>query len=126
MREIDPAKIREYRRIYNEIREANLVNLRKRHAGFTDLVKGYSSFDEFMRDWYEKMTLFGAEVDQRSDCISIYIQLDFTDYEQYYVIMGKDGHLAMSSVVRWEDMCANTLTNVFTGEDVDEEDIVKG
>lgn len=78
-----------------------------------------------MHDWYDLMTLFGAEVDQGSDCISIYIHLDFTDYEQYYIIMGNDGHLAMSSVVGWEDMCANTLTNIFTGENVDEEDIVK-
>lgn len=126
MRELDPEKIQENRKIYNDIREDSLVKMRKRHAGFTELVKEYRSFDDFMRDWYEKMTLFGAEVCKCSDCISIYIQLDFTDYEQYYVIMGKDGHLAMSPVVGWEDKCANTLTNIFTGEDVEDEDIVKG
>lgn len=111
--------------VLNEIREDNLANLRKRHAGFTEIVKEYTSFDDFMRDWHEKMPLFGTEVERGSDCISLRIQIDYTDYEQYHVIMGRDGHLAMSSAVWWNDMFANTLTNIFTGEKVDIDDIAK-
>lgn len=125
-KEIDPEVRRERLNAVQEMRNESLAKLRKRHAGFTEIVKPYTSFDDFMHDWSDKMTLFGVEVDQGPDSISLRIQIDYTDYEQYHVIMGKDGHLAVSSAVWWQDLFANTLTNIFTGENVDIEDIVKG
>lgn len=118
-RKMDPEVRRKRLNALYEIRNENLAKLRKRHAGFTELVKEYTSFDDFMRDWYEKMALFGTEVDQGSESISLRIQIDYTDYEEYYIIMGKDGHLAIDPEVMWQDMCTNTLTNIFTGENVD-------
>ena len=123
-RKLDPEKIRERRRKYLEMMEHALAKLRKRHAGFTELVKEYTSFDDFMSDWHEKMTLFGVEVYECSDSIDIRIEIDYTDYEEYYVIMGQDGHLTMSAAVSWQFMCANTLTDIFTGESVEGDAIV--
>lgn len=125
--QIAPKKRREWARMFQEMRENGLSKMRLRHAGFMEIVIEYTSFDDFMRDWEATMTLFGTEVSQGSDCISFRIQIDYTDYEEYFVIMGKDGHLAISSVVWWQnEVCANEITNIFTGETVDEEDITKG
>ena len=100
------------------IRNEDIAKLRKRHAGFTKIVKDYTSFDDFMNDWYEKMTLFGTDVNQGPNGISLRIQIDYTDYEEYHVIMGEDGHLDMDPEVEWEWLCASRLTNIFSGEDV--------
>jgi len=40
--------------------------------------------------------------------------------------MGKDGHLAMSPAVWWQDMCATTLTNIVTMGNVELDDVVNG
>lgn len=123
--EIDPKVKQERLKTYFEIRDAALAKLRQRHAGFTEIVKDYTSFDDFLHDWEDKMTLFGTEVFAGSKSIDLRIQIDYYDYEEYSVIMGKDGHLTMSAAVWWQDLCANTLSNIFTGESVDEEDIDK-
>ena len=122
--EIDPKVKQERLKAYFEIRDAALAKLRKRHAGFMEIVKGYTSFGDFLHDWKDKMTLFGVEVFAGSVSIDVRIQIDYSDYEEYSVIMGKDGHWTMSAAVWWQDMCANTLTDIFTGEDVEIEDIV--
>ena len=96
----------------------------KRHAGFMEIVKDYTSFKDFLNDWEDLMTLFGTEVTAGSEWVDLYIQIDYTDYEDYTVIMGKDGHLTMSPEVWWQnEFCSNEHTNIFTGEEVDEEDI---
>lgn len=98
--------------------------MRQRHAGFMEIVKDYTSFKDFLNDWEDLMTLFGTEVTAGSEWVDLYIQIDYTDYEDYTVIMGKDGHLTMSPEVWWQnEFCSNEHTNIFTGEEVDEEDI---
>ena len=106
--------------------EERLLWMRKRHAHFTGIVKDYSSFEEYINDWDEKLALWGIELSNRGAYLTLYMQLDFTEYESYHVIMGGNGHLAISSCVYFEDYCANTLMDIFTEEYVDEEDIVKG
>lgn len=96
---------------------------RKRHAHFTSIVKDYTSFDDFVKDWDEKMALWGIEVTKEENYVSLRMQFDFSDYECYHVIMGPDGHLAMSGVIWCEELCANMLVNIFTENYVDEEDI---
>ncbi len=115
-----------FRDFYTAMKEQQSTSMRKRHAHFTEIVKDYTSFDDFLHDWREKMELWGVEVNEGEDIISLYIQLDFTDYEEYYVIMGNDGHLAISSVAECKELCASTLVNIFDGSYPDEEDIIKG
>lgn len=121
---IDPEKRREWLKMFQELRNEGLSKMRHRHTGFMEIVKEYTSFDDFLRDWEYLMTLFGTEVYEGSDCISLRIQIDDTDYEEYHVIMGRSGHLTMSAAAWWQnDCCANELTNIFTGKAVEIDDI---
>ncbi len=122
-RNIDPEKRRKLAQMFYEMREKGLSKMRQRHAGFMEIVKNYTSFDDFLHDWKDLMTLFGTEVTAGSEYVDLYIQIDYTDYEDYTVIMGKDGHLTMSPEVGWQnECCANEHTNIFTGESVYDED----
>ena len=122
-RNLDPEKRRKLAQMFYEMREKGLSKMRQRHAGFMEIVKDYTSFDDFLHDWKDLMTLFGTEVSAGSKYVGLYIQIDYTDYEDYTVIMGKDGHLTMSPEVGWQnECCANETTNIFTGESVYDED----
>ena len=103
-----------------------LLWMRNHHAHFTGIVKDYTSFMEFINDWDEKLALWGIELSNHGIYLTLYIQLDFSEYESYHVIMGSNGHLAISSCVWFEEYCANTLMNIFTEEYMNEEDIVMG
>lgn len=103
---------------YGSSRKQSLALMRKRHALFSEIVKDYTSFDDFMRDWDEKMALWGVEATQSENGITLYLLLEYTEYEYYGISMGKDGHLEIDPIVSWNDCCANTDTNIFTGEDV--------
>ena len=121
---IDPEKRRKLAQIFYEMRKKSLSKMRQRQAGFMEIVKQYTSFKDLLNDWEDLMTLFGTEVTAGSEWVDLYIQIDYTDYEDYTVIMGKDGHLTMSPEVWWQnEFCSNEHTNIFTGEEVDEEDI---
>ena len=111
-------KIIELMELYVSKREEQLALMRKRHAHFTDIVKDYTSFDDFMRDWDEKMALWGVEASKGENCISLYIQMDYNQYEDYTVIMGKEGHLEIDTEVWWNELCTNTVTDIFTGENI--------
>lgn len=103
---------------YGSSREESLALMRKRHALFTDIVKDYTSFDDFMRDWDEKMALWGVEATQGEYGITLYLLLEYIYYEYYDIGMGKDGHLEVDPIVTWNYLCTTTDTNIFTNEDV--------
>ena len=103
---------------YGNTREESLALMRKRHALFTEIVKDYTSFDDFMRDWDEKLALWGVEATQGKNGITLYMLLEYTEYEYYGISIGKDGHLEIDPIVTWNDCCATTDTNIFTGRDV--------
>lgn len=103
---------------YGSTIEESLALMRKRHALFTEIVKDYTSFDDFMRDWDEKMALWGVEATQGEHRITLYLLLEYTMYEYYGIGMGKDGHLEIDPDVTWNYLCSTTNTNIFTGEDV--------
>lgn len=103
---------------YCNTREESLALMRKRHALFTEIVKDYTSFDDFMRDWDEKMALWGVEATQGKNGITLYMLLEYNEYEYYGIRMGKDGHLEIDSIVMWNDFCSTTNTNIFTGQDI--------
>lgn len=95
--------------------EESLALMRKRHALFTEIVKDYTSFDNFMRDWDVKMALWGVEATQGEYGITLYLLLEYTQYEYYDISLGKDGHLEIDPVVTWNCLCTTTYTNIFTG-----------
>lgn len=99
--------------------------MRKRHAFLCDIVKSYSSLEKFARDKDEWFAMLGVELFLGEICITLYIQLDYTEYEEYYVIPGKDGYLTISEVIMWQDeCCANTYLNIFDLSYPDEKDIL--
>lgn len=55
-----------------------------------------------------------------TDCgkyLKLYIQLDFSEYEEYYVIMGDNEHLTVSEIVmRNGDCLCMDCINVGTGK----------
>ncbi len=102
---------------------SRLELMRKRRAHFMEIVKDYDSMADFNRDWDEKMCMFGIELNGGDTRTSLYMQLDYTEYETYYVVIGVDGSLTVSHVVGWNDCCANSYINLLTGERANDEDI---
>lgn len=91
---------------------------RKRHAHFSEIVKVYTSFEAFIHDWDETMALWGVELTQENGYIRLYMQLDYCGYEEFHVILGNDGHLAMSSGVGCNDFFANMIYDIDNSETV--------
>ncbi len=99
--------------------------MRKRHAFFCDIVRPYSSLDELAHDKDEWFALHGIELTLGEKYISLYIQLDYTEYESYHIIPDGKGCLTVSTVIWWQNQyCANELMDIFTLESADEEDIL--
>ncbi len=70
--------------------------------------------------------IMGIELKDCGRYVKLYIQLDFTEYEEYYVIMTDDGHLSVSDIVMWnDDVCCTSYIDINTGEASDEESIFK-
>ena len=88
--------------------------VRQSHASFADFIKAQDMW----------LALMGVELTEYSKYITLYIQLDFTEYEQYYIIKSDEGTLTVSDIIMWQDdYCCNSWMNISTGKDADEEDI---
>lgn len=99
--------------------------MRKRHALISEMVSDFSSLKEFADNKREWLALFGVRLELRKDCVSIYFELGDGDYEEYFVISTEDGHLTVSNIVWWQnEVCANELLNIFTGQTYDAEDSI--
>lgn len=97
----------------------------KRHAYFSALASEFNSLEEFAKANDEWLAIMGIEFRAGDSYHDLYIQLDFTEYECYHVVPGDDGKLTVSHVIWWQDFtCANSLLNIFTGKEADEEDIL--
>lgn len=106
-------------------REERYAMMRKRHAFLCAMVKSYTSLDEFAKEKDEWFAMLGVELTFGSSVISLNMQLDYDDYETYYVILGKDGRLTVSEVISWQDpYCYNDDINIFTKESVEEDEIL--
>lgn len=107
--------------------------MRKRQSFLNDIVRSYTSLAELVKDKDEWFALRGIDLTKEDDkCASICIWLDYGEYDVYFVIPDKNGHLTISEIVLWQDnYCANTFVNPFEATDnphagfaVDEEDIL--
>lgn len=87
--------------------------MRKRHAYFNGLVKNYTSFEDFIKDMDEQLAIWGIELWNDRDSLGLYISLGYSEYEEYTIIKGADGHLAVSDDVGWQDdSCANSVVKL--------------
>ncbi len=99
--------------------------MRKRHAFLHEIAKQYSSLEILARERDEWFAVLGIELTLYEKYISLYISLGYDEYETYHIITGKDGKPTVSEVICWQDpYCFNDVINIFTGESVDEEDIL--
>ena len=106
--------------LINMTREQRLEMQRKRVSYFKEIAEKYNSIQDFINDYKEKFAILGIELNGGEESASLYIQLDFTDYEQYYIIQTPSGQLTCSHIIWWKDeWCCTSFRNVITGEDVE-------
>lgn len=103
--------------------EERLEMQRKRYAYFKEIAEKYNSFQSFIKDNDEKFAIVGIELNGDEESASLYIQLNYTDYELYHIIQLPSGQLTCSPVIWYQDeYCCNSLRNVVAGEDIDDEE----
>lgn len=114
-----------WRTAIEEEMEKRLKMMRERQAYFLAVAEEYETFEEFIKTQKMWLDIMGVELYQENPFyLSLRIQLDITDYETYHIIKGDDGKLTVSDIIWWQDLyCANSLLNISTGEQADEEDI---
>lgn len=113
------------RETFQEMRAESIAKMHKRHAFLSDIVKEYTNLEDFAREKSEFFEMMGVEVGSGETCVSLYFQLDYNEYEQYFVIPTGDDKLAVSHVIWWQnEVCANEILNIFTGETYDDDDAV--
>lgn len=113
------------RETFQSMRKESIANMHKRHTFLSDIVNKYTNLEDFARDKHEFFELMGVDVGRGEKCVSLYFQLDYNDYEQYFVVPTKDGRLAVSHVIWWQnEVCANEILNIFTGETYDDDDVI--
>lgn len=112
-------------KLIREVTQERSAMMRKRHAYFSTLVAPYSSIEEFARDKEEWFALMGMDFSVGEKGASIYIQLDYAEYEQYHIVLDANGKPVVSHVIWWQHpvYCCNEVFNIFTQKSVDEEDI---
>ena len=107
--------------------EQRLEMQRKRVTYFKEIAEKYNSIQVFIKDNEEKFAILGIELSGGDESASLYIQLDYTDYEQYHIIQKPSGQLTCSHIIWFKDNCwENSLWNAISGKYVyEEEDIWK-
>ena len=101
-----------------------LAMMRKRQAYFSAIAEEYASFTDFMQAQDMWLAIMGIELTDCGLYLKLYIQLDFSEYEEYYVIMDDDGQLTVSDIVMWNnDECCTSYVNISTGKSAEKESI---
>lgn len=102
------------------------TKMRERQAYFTAMAEKYASFEAFVEEHGYWLDMVGIKLIEGANYLMLHIQLDCTDYEDYYITYGHNGHLTISNIVGFQDdWCANRLINIFTGEVAEENDITE-
>lgn len=103
-----------------------LEMMRKRQAYFSAIAEEYISFGDFIKAQDMWLAIMGIELTDCGRYVKLYIQLDFAEYEEYYVIMTDDGHLSVSDIIMWNnDVGCTSYIDINTGKSSDEESIFK-
>ena len=102
------------------------TKMRERQAYFTAMAEKHASFEAFAEEHGYWLDMVGIKLIEGANYLMLHIQLDCTDYEDYYIIYGHNGHLTISNIVGFQDdWCSNRLINIFTGEVAEENDITE-
>lgn len=118
-------KYSEWRKLFSDLRKESRAKMLKRHAFLSDVVKDYTSLEDFAREKSEFFENMGVEFGSGEKCVSLYFQLDYNEYEEYFVVPTADGRLVVSHVIWWQnEVCANEILNIFTGETYDDDDVI--
>ena len=100
--------------------------MKKRQAYFSCLAEKFSSFDDFIKANDLWFAIMGVELIKTHNYLTIHIQLNFTEYEDYFVIQVEENRLTVSNIIGWQDnYCCNNYLNLKTMEQADKEDIPK-
>ena len=82
---------------------------RLRRDFLNGIASRYTSLEEFLLAEEFNLTVMGYAAYMEGEYVSITISLDYSEYERYYVVQGKDSHLRVSNIIMWQDdCCANT------------------
>ena len=101
-----------------------IAKMRERRAFFSAIAGKYASSEAFVRENGHWLDMVGIELIESECCLKLCIRLEYSDYEEYYIMPGGCGFLTVSPVVGFQDdCCANRLINIDTGEDAGEDDI---
>ncbi len=103
----------------DEKRKKILELMRRRHAYYTKLIN--EAEVKTAKDFYEKFRehfdMYGVKLSLGDLACSIYLELGDYDYEQYWVMDGKNGNLAeVCPEVAFKDLFTNLEVNIFTEE----------
>ncbi len=74
--------------------------MRRRQAYFSAIAEEYTSFTDFIQAHDMWLAIMGIEL---TDCVSylkLYIQLDFSEYEEYFIVKDDEGRLTVWDIVR--------------------------
>ena len=105
-------------------KEERIDMMRRRQAYFSAVAEEYTSFSDFIKAQDMWLAIMGIELIECDEYLRLYIQLDFTEYEQYHIIKTPEGNLIVSDIILWQDeYCCNSYLNISTLEAADEEDI---
>ncbi len=96
--------------------------MRKRHAFFTKILEGYNDLHRFFLENDERFAIMGMELTESDNHLQIYIQLDFTEYEYYYIDKSEKGELIVRNYVTFDEYCAHTDIDIFTETYPDDEE----
>lgn len=115
LREVNEARCKQLSAYFEECRVERIAMMRKRHAFLSEIVKDYETLENFAREKREYFEMMGIEFDLKDSYISLYFNLGYNEYEQYYVEPVKDGGIKVSQFVDWQnEVCANERLNIFT------------
>jgi len=100
--------------------EKRLEMMQKRHTFLSEMVKGYTDFNQFVYDHDERLAVMGIELQQYNDYLHLYFSLGFNEFEGYKIVRNENGQLVVSPVIFWHDeFCAIDYLNIFTGVSAD-------
>ncbi|MCM1142145.1 MAG: hypothetical protein NC453_26545 [Muribaculum sp.] len=105
-------------------KDERLSMMRQRQAYFSAIAEEFNSFTDFIKEQDLWLAIMGIQLTEFENRLELYMQLNFTEYEQYYVIKTREGKLTVSDIILWNGYCYNSWLNISTGEQADEEDIL--
>lgn len=109
----------------NNRNEERHTMMLKRHAFISEILSCFKTLEEYANQKKEWFAILGVRLELRKDCVSLHFELGNGEYEEYYAVVSDEGRLDVSNIIFWQnEVCANELLNIFTGQTYDNEDMI--